>query len=326
MSDLEHRYRRLLRLYPRDHRARHEEEMLGVLMAGAEPGRRRPHPRDAANLIGGAAAIRLRRPVSPHSLVWWRDAARVAAVLGPLVLLIHQFPSTVQELAMYVQRGPDPGVVSTGSVVEQALELLAYVAVTVLAWRDHRWLAAGLAWAGTIWLAVDTILPSSYDWRFSQLVPLGLLLLPYVAVAVLLTGTAHPRRGVGLVGRRKILIWSAVLMGATATIRLWAVTSGSALLLWEWVPLGLTAIICGMAARSPLGRRSIMLLAPVFLPVVLTAVVFVAMWSWLAEGSITGVMQAIVVMCAALAVFGITAYLTGRRRPADAPPPEAARP
>jgi hypothetical protein len=34
-AGLEGRYRRLLRWYPAGHRAVHQEEMLGVLMAGA---------------------------------------------------------------------------------------------------------------------------------------------------------------------------------------------------------------------------------------------------------------------------------------------------
>jgi hypothetical protein len=296
--------------------------MLGVLMAAAEPGRRRPHPQDVADLISGAAAIRLRRPISPQSLMWWRDAARVAAALGPLVLLIQRFPAAFREIEMYVQRGPEPGVLSTGTVVEQALGLLVYVAVTVLAWHDHRWIAAGLAWASTIWLGADLVIPSSYSWGLSNLLPLGLVLLPYVAVAVLLTGTAHPQRGVRLVGRRRVLIWFAVFLGTTTVIRLLEATMG---MWWELVPLGLTAIVCGMAARSPLGRRSIVLLAPAFLPVVLTGVLFIAMWSWWGESSITGVTQAIGMVCAALAVFVSTVYLTGRREAAGAPPREAAR-
>lgn len=42
MSPLEGRYRRLLRWYPADHRAAHEDEMIGVLLDDAEPGRERP--------------------------------------------------------------------------------------------------------------------------------------------------------------------------------------------------------------------------------------------------------------------------------------------
>jgi hypothetical protein len=39
---LERRYRRLLRCYPPSHRAVHQEEMLGVLLAAARPGQRTP--------------------------------------------------------------------------------------------------------------------------------------------------------------------------------------------------------------------------------------------------------------------------------------------
>jgi hypothetical protein len=42
MTTLENRYRRLLALFPRDHRLLYEEEMIGVLMADAESGQGRP--------------------------------------------------------------------------------------------------------------------------------------------------------------------------------------------------------------------------------------------------------------------------------------------
>jgi hypothetical protein len=42
---LEARYRRLLRWYPPSYRGRHEDEILGVLMAAARPG---PSPTCAA--------------------------------------------------------------------------------------------------------------------------------------------------------------------------------------------------------------------------------------------------------------------------------------
>ena len=43
-AELERRYRRLLRLYPRDFRARRTDEMIGVLMASAAAGQNRPAP------------------------------------------------------------------------------------------------------------------------------------------------------------------------------------------------------------------------------------------------------------------------------------------
>jgi hypothetical protein len=76
----------LLRWYPADHRARHGEEMLGVLMAGAPDGSRRPGPGESANLIAGALRIRL-RAATAGSAPLWREALTRAAVVLPLALL-----------------------------------------------------------------------------------------------------------------------------------------------------------------------------------------------------------------------------------------------
>ncbi|NUW35071.1 hypothetical protein HTZ77_27105 [Nonomuraea sp. SMC257] len=320
MSELERRYRRLLRLYPRDHRARHEEEMLGVLMETAEPGRRRPHPRDVTDLLIGAAALRLRRPISRQSLLWWRDAARVAAALGPLALIALRLPGVIHQIELHVGTGPAMPL-GPGRLIEQLLGLSLSIATWVLAWRGRRWTAAVLAWAWTIWLCADMIIPGSGHWSFSETLPVVLALLPYLTVAVLLTGTAHPQRGVRLVGGRRILSWYAVALVATTAMRVRLAVDVSWLAL-EVVALGLTAIICGMAARSPLGRRSVALLTPVLLPVVLMFVLPWVLWS----ASHDDMIQAIVMVGAALAAFVITAWVTGQRKAATAPPREAAHP
>ena len=75
MSDsasLERRYRRLLACYPRGFRRGHEQEILAVLMAGADEGQQRPRPGEAADLIGHAIWMRL-RPGVPRSqpTVFW---------------------------------------------------------------------------------------------------------------------------------------------------------------------------------------------------------------------------------------------------------------
>ncbi|WP_327588621.1 hypothetical protein OHA25_17455 [Nonomuraea sp. NBC_00507] len=72
MTALERRYRRLLTWYPKDHRARHEEEMLAVLLAASAPGQSRPSGRDAFDLVRGGLAIRLRRVAPPGSRRHWR--------------------------------------------------------------------------------------------------------------------------------------------------------------------------------------------------------------------------------------------------------------
>ena len=109
-SRIEKRYRRLLALYPKDHRREHAEEMVGVLLAadGDAPVRapnpaawaRRlgQHTADIADLIGGALRIRGRvvldriRRTRWLSLTVrdrrWSDALAVVSVIAPLLLLV----------------------------------------------------------------------------------------------------------------------------------------------------------------------------------------------------------------------------------------------
>jgi hypothetical protein len=68
-KDLERRYRRLLWLYPEAFRREHEQEILSVLMAGAEEGQRWPGLAESANLVRNAILMRLRQidRVSSHA-------------------------------------------------------------------------------------------------------------------------------------------------------------------------------------------------------------------------------------------------------------------
>lgn len=61
-ADLERRYSRLLACYPAAFRRDHGAEMLGVLMDSARDGQQRIGLADAADLIRGALAMRLRIP------------------------------------------------------------------------------------------------------------------------------------------------------------------------------------------------------------------------------------------------------------------------
>ena len=74
-SPLERRYRRWLALYPKSVRADREDEMVAVLMQGADPDQARPRAREAANL----AAHGLRRRASGGRLPsnWERAHANV---------------------------------------------------------------------------------------------------------------------------------------------------------------------------------------------------------------------------------------------------------
>jgi hypothetical protein len=81
-SGLRRWYRRLLRAYPRWYRRERGAEMLTTLLDAAEPGQRRPHPRDALDLLLGGLRCRFalpRRPMFEAHLVY---AVLVAAFAG----------------------------------------------------------------------------------------------------------------------------------------------------------------------------------------------------------------------------------------------------
>lgn len=84
-GSLERGYRRLLRCYPAGHRDVHEEEMLGVLLAGAPSGQRRPGLAESASLIAGTVRIRL-RGTWPDSADRWRDTLAQTSLVLPLLV------------------------------------------------------------------------------------------------------------------------------------------------------------------------------------------------------------------------------------------------
>ena len=85
---LEARYRRLLRWYPPSYRGRHEDEILGVLMAAAQPGQHRPGARESLDLLWSALQIRIRMILRGADSEPWADALAQVGVLLPLLMLL----------------------------------------------------------------------------------------------------------------------------------------------------------------------------------------------------------------------------------------------
>ena len=75
-EELERRYRRWLRWYPTAFRREHEEEILGVLMAGARAGQHGPGPMECLDLMSNGLRMRL-HPTVPKS----HRSARLAVQL-----------------------------------------------------------------------------------------------------------------------------------------------------------------------------------------------------------------------------------------------------
>ena len=82
-AELERRYRRLLRLYPREFRARRTDEMIGVLMASADDGQSRPARGDVRDIVRGSLLERLRGPRGG-----WPFALSAFALVAPLFLVL----------------------------------------------------------------------------------------------------------------------------------------------------------------------------------------------------------------------------------------------
>ena len=99
---LERSYRRLLRWYPAPYRHRHEEEILGVLMAAAQPGQRRPGARESADLVLSALKIRMRMATRRAGSQPWAAALALTGVLLPLLMLLLK-------LILFLDRGVQYG-------------------------------------------------------------------------------------------------------------------------------------------------------------------------------------------------------------------------
>lgn len=81
-------YRRLLAVYPQAFRREQEEEMLGVLMAGASPGQRWPGLAEAADVIRSGLGMRLRRAGRSAGSPAWKDALMSAGLAAPLLVVM----------------------------------------------------------------------------------------------------------------------------------------------------------------------------------------------------------------------------------------------
>jgi hypothetical protein len=137
-DQLERAYGRLLRCYPAGHRARHADEMLGVLMAGAGSGRRRPGLADSANLIGGALRIRL-RAATTGSAGQWREALGRAGILLPLawaaLTVTYYGPGVVRLWTLVGVQGTFFNPSELTSDAQLYLPPLAVLVTMLLRWR-----------------------------------------------------------------------------------------------------------------------------------------------------------------------------------------------
>jgi len=188
----ERRYRRLLALYPRDHRDQHGEEMLGVLLDGDAGWR------DGLNLVGGAIALHTRRVFGLDGGVRLRDVMAVVSLLGPIVMLAGA-SADLHEIAWWIKA--DSFAEMPFEQVPDAPVWAAWLVVATLVLFAQRRAAAVSAWMAIILHLLLMSFLSSYSSTYTNA---GWLLLGGFT-AISLTWSAGPARGKEMVGRRGVL-------------------------------------------------------------------------------------------------------------------------
>src|SRR5690349_15506562 len=232
-SRMEKWYRRLLALYPKDHRREHAEEMVGVLLAAdgdAQVRAPKPvawarrfgqHTADSADLIGGALRIRgrmaLNRLRRTRWLSWtvrdqrWSDALAVVSVVAPLLLLVAALTEfrIPQAVASSITGHPHWGLSATLGLADLPMAAGA-PGVTLLVFLQLRWLA-GLGALATATGQIAAGAVPAFAGYADPAVAFTVLLSCTAAVALLLS--PGPGRGLGLLTRS-----GAALVGAGALI------------------------------------------------------------------------------------------------------------
>jgi hypothetical protein len=220
-SRIEKRYRRLLALYPKDHRREHAEEMVGVLLAAdGDTQVRAPkpvawalrfgqHTADSADLIGGALRIRgrmvLNRLRRTHWLSWtvrdqrWSDALAVVSVVAPLLLLVAALTEfrIPQAVASSITGHPHWGVTATLGLADLPMAAGA-PGVTLLVFLRLRRLAGLGALATAIGQVAAGAVPAFAGYA-DPAVAFTVLLSCTTAVALLFS--PGPDRGLALLTR-----------------------------------------------------------------------------------------------------------------------------
>ncbi|MFC6080160.1 hypothetical protein [Sphaerisporangium aureirubrum] len=324
---LEARYRRLLAWYPRDHRATHEEEMIGVLLAGAHPGQGRPGVRDALDLLHGGLRLRARRAFGRGRSGPWQDALAVTGAIGLLLALAKALAFTSGRAMTLVTTGGGIQLHPPADLVWLLLPpLLSAIALAASA-ANLRRVTSAAAW-GLVAMAVWGLMATDM-WPVTGVADGGgfvVRVLPqidgwsYVAVvtALALTFCRTPRRGLTLLGARRLLPWTFVVFATLIwnQVMFWLPTPVYGMMLIEDLPFIAAAFVAsGLALRSPVGRRSAALLT-VPLAVHLATSAYTTTW---ADGWPMGVLM-VLVPAVVLAVLARRALrLDHASRPSPAP-------
>ena len=210
MSDshaLERRYRRLLAWYPAEHRRVHSEEMIGVLLATAGQGQRRPSLADALDLIKGGLQARLRRGRYEGGDIGWRDTFAVASVAVPATLAMSWVVGIV--IWAFTARSRIPAAtVNVGDLIPLIVPLIMIPLLAMLLIMLPP--LAAVRYRRTAVLAC--VIAALFYAMFVPFLDRQSYSLAFLLEAIALLAGSGPRRGLRLLtGKDRIVLCSAAL-------------------------------------------------------------------------------------------------------------------
>jgi hypothetical protein len=304
-GELERRYRRLLRWYPAEHRVRYEDEMVGMMLAGARPGQRWPGAGEAVNVLLFAVRTRLRRATPGLRDTRWSDAAAVAGVLLSMLLFAYRLRPALGSYAWSLRT--DTPHLSLGILLPPGtwVPAVAALAVTAAVLAGRQAIAVPVGWAAVLGDVVMLVRGSRLDTQVSS-VSRGWLLAATILVAAALSVPGTAGRARAILGWRRAALFAAacalLTLSLTVDPLLARVTSagdsGYSVELWPkgggylpqifpgdqsgtgLAPLLLYAVIIAMAITvvmriaAPVRRRLLAVLSPAVVFFALTSVFF----------------------------------------------------
>jgi hypothetical protein len=143
MTALEDRYRRMLSVYPRRHRELYAEEMIGVLMAAAEPGRVKPSLDDRMDIAASAALVWLRGSRDLLEDAAWRPAAQMFSFFGAMFLFAIGARRTLLWIASLLTSSANPLWYGPENAVRPVIWALVVAAILARLRRSATLLAIG---------------------------------------------------------------------------------------------------------------------------------------------------------------------------------------
>jgi hypothetical protein len=143
MTTLEIRYRRLLSLYPRRHRELYAEEMVGVLMASADPGRDKPSLDDRMDIAASALLVWLRGSRDLLEDTAWRSAAQMFSLFGAMLLFAVGARRAILWLLSILANPAEPLWYGPENAVRPVIWALVVAAILARLHRSATLLAVG---------------------------------------------------------------------------------------------------------------------------------------------------------------------------------------